>query len=1223
MEFKRIVPRALAPGPCHCAGVSLHGRKLCSAFFLLLCGVAAAVPFCAWGQDTDGIQIVSGNNQTGTTTRSLSALFVVQTAGNPVSGIEITYTVNPSGGAGGTFPGGASSFVTSTGASGYAVTPLLVANSTAGSFTVTASDPTGGSVTFNVTTSQCVNDPEVTINTDSGAGSLREAVTTACFGSTITFGSGLTNPITLVSRLRIDDDLTLQGPGAANLAISGANKTRLFFVGGGLVNITSLTLENGLGAGGNSDCGGGGAGMGGAIFQNAGTLSLTDTTFTGNKAQGGSGSHSADTLSGGGGFGGNANGQNGASGGDLFGLGGLFNAGGTGGAGAGGGASRAGTGGTGGFGGGGGSSSKTPGNGGFGGGGAAFGGAGTPVEGTGGYGGASGTGGGTTSGEFPGTSTGTGGGGAGFGGAIFQYSGTLNLGADQFTSNTAAGGNGAQGKGGALFIYNGSNSFDFGSSYGTGTTVNVAASAGVAGIGSSSAPYTTGATCPSMDTVNICGSLMEGALTAVAGNGQTVNANANLSTLIAGVSPNTANIPVTFTINPGSNGAGATFSGETTPETVDTGTNGQATAPTLTANGIPGTFIITASVGTLSATFNITSRQAPQTITFATPAAQVYGASLTLDASASSGLPVTYTSETITICTVSGTTATMIHVGTCRIQATQSGNTEYMAAPPVTVSFAVDKAPLTVTADNASRVYFAANPTFTYTITGFMNGDTSSVVSGTAALTTAATTTSPPGTYPITFSSELLTATNYSFTYMSGTLTVLERSQTTIASLTATTATIDVFGFGFTVPSGTLAFMDVTSGNQVTSPVTIPNTTDMATTALTTQVTTSTGANTLPCWTTLADVNGDGILDLITSLYMTDSVSVQLGNGDGTFKAATTYLISSGFGPAEVHAVALGSVASSSTVDLIVGSFNLNQIAVLVGNGNGTFGSPEFYTVGTATNTPTSLTTGDFNDDGSLDVAVANTGDNTVSILLGHGGGTLTPSGSPISVGIEPEAIRAGDFNADGYSDLAVANHHDGTVTTLLNNQSGGFTKSTVSVGSGAGSGPQALAINGSGASLLLAVANSYDNTVSVMHSNGNGSFGTQTIVPVGKWPDDLSFADFNGDGIPDLVAVNYTDNTVNLALGSAGGSYTVLGPFSVGTAPYSAAVGDLNLDGTPDLAVSNCFSNNTGMLFDGTEIPVSFSGLSLTAGHQLNATYTPNGSSKYGSSTSPTVTAP
>ena len=120
-----------------------------------------------------------------------------------------------------------------------------------------------------------------------------------------------------------------------------------------------------------------------------------------------------------------------------------------------------------------------------------------------------------------------------------------------------------------------------------------------------------------------------------------------------------------------------------------------------------------------------------------------------------------------------------------------------------------------------------------------------------------------------------------------------------------------------------------------------------------------------------------------------------------------------------------------------------------------------------------------------------------------------------------------------------------------------------------------------------------------------------------------MNFADFNGDGIPDLVVSNYTDGTVNLALGSSGGSYTVLGPFKVGNNPYSAAVGDLNLDGTPDVVVSNCFSNNTGVLFDGTQIAVPFSGLSLAAGNQYNASYTPDSSSKYGSSTSPNTTAP
>jgi hypothetical protein len=382
------------------------------------------------------------------------------------------------------------------------------------------------------------------------------------------------------------------------------------------------------------------------------------------------------------------------------------------------------------------------------------------------------------------------------------------------------------------------------------------------------------------------------------------------------------------------------------------------------------------------------------------------------------------------------------------------------------------------------------------------------------------------------------------------------------------------------------------------------------------QVTTSTGANSLPVWTELADVNGDGILDLITSVFGTDSINVQLGNGNGTFGTATPILISAGFGPAEVHAV---SLRGDGKLDLIVGSFNVNQIAVLLGNGNGTFEAPTLYTVGTAINTPTSLTAGDFNHDGNLDVAVANTGNNTVSILLGNGSGSLTVQSPAIAVGGDPEAIRAADFNSDGYSDLAVANYSDGTVTILLNNKNGTFAASHITTGSG----PQALAITGTGTNLLLAVANYLGNSISVLPSNGNGTFGSAKLVSVGHGPDDVSFADFNGDGIPDLAVANYTDGTVSLVLGSSGGSYTALAPFQAGDNPYSAAVGDLDRDGTPDLVVANCFSNDTGVMLAGTQISVPYSGLSLVPGDSLHATYTPDGSSKYGSSTSPNVTAP
>ena len=515
----------------------------------------------------------------------------------------------------------------------------------------------------------------------------------------------------------------------------------------------------------------------------------------------------------------------------------------------------------------------------------------------------------------------------------------------------------------------------------------------------------------------------------------------------------------------------------------------------------------------------------------------------------------------------------------------------------------------------ATQVGTGAQPTgsLSYAFDGW-SSTAVSLVAGAAAVSIP--TTIPTGGHivKLTYNGD----TNYSTATINVSFNVDARSQTTIAAITSTTATINVFGFGFTAPSGQLAFTDSTQGNPVAAPVTLNTST--AATSLLPQVTTSTGAKTLPDWTTLGDINGDGKQDLVTSLYNTDSVSVQLGNGDGTFQPATTTLISAGFGPAECHLV---SLRGNGTLDLIVGSFNLNEIAVLLGNGNGTFQDPVFYTVGTATNTPTSLTTGDFNRDGKLDVALANTGNNTVSIFLGDGTGALTPLGSPINVGRIPQAIRAGDFNDDGYSDLAVANYSDGTVTTLLNNQNGTFTSNTIGVGSGAGSGPQALAIDGAGASLLLAVANYKDNTVSVMQSQGNGNFGAQTIIPVGMGPDDVNFADFNGDGLPDLVVSNYTSGSVNLMLKKLAGGYSVLGPFKVGNNPYSAAVGDLDLDGTPDIVVSNCFSDNTGVLLSGTQISVPYTGLSFTPGQMLNATYTPGGASNHGSSTSPNVTAP
>jgi hypothetical protein len=115
---------------------------------------------------------------------------------------------------------------------------------------------------------------------------------------------------------------------------------------------------------------------------------------------------------------------------------------------------------------------------------------------------------------------------------------------------------------------------------------------------------------------------------------------------------------------------------------------------------------------------------------------------------------------------------------------------------------------------------------------------------------------------------------------------------------------------------------------------------------------------------------------------------------------------------------------------------------VLLGNGDGTFAPQVTYPVGSL---PESVAVGDFTGDGHLDLAVANDGDNTVSVLLGRGDGTFAPQGT-YPVGAFPYSVAVGDFNGDGHLDLAVANGVDNTVSVLLGRGDGTFSSNTVQV---------------------------------------------------------------------------------------------------------------------------------------------------------------------------------
>jgi type II secretory pathway component GspD/PulD (secretin) len=298
--------------------------------------------------------------------------------------------------------------------------------------------------------------------------------------------------------------------------------------------------------------------------------------------------------------------------------------------------------------------------------------------------------------------------------------------------------------------------------------------------------------------------------------------------------------------------------------------------------------------------------------------------------------------------------------------------------------------------------------------------------------------------------------------------------------------------------------------------------------------------------------------------------------------------LETGNAPAFVTGAAL---RNNGIEDLIVANQADNTVSVFLGNGDGTFASPVTYPTGQG---PVWIATGDFNNDGNVDLAVADKSANTVSILLGNGDGTFQPK-LDYPTGSVPVSVVAADFNGDGNLDLAVANQADNTISVLFGNGSAGFGAiAGIPSVLAAGGSPTALATGNfnaatysSGSSIVdLAVANQNDNTVSIFPGNGNGTFRARTDYATGAGPVYVATGDFNGDGITDLATANMKDNTVSILFGQAGSTGTANGTFGTsiayeaGTGPSSIAVADYNLDGIQDLAVADSGGNSVALLF-------------------------------------------
>jgi FG-GAP-like repeat len=451
----------------------------------------------------------------------------------------------------------------------------------------------------------------------------------------------------------------------------------------------------------------------------------------------------------------------------------------------------------------------------------------------------------------------------------------------------------------------------------------------------------------------------------------------------------------------------------------------------------------------------------------------------------------------------------------------------------------------------------------------------------------------------------------------------------TALAVTGTTAPYTLTGtvsaFGPTIPTGSVTFTDTTTSatlgtaNLTTTPAT--QFTPYQSYPLANLNDGNTGGTIGPA---IGDFNGDGRPDYAVPAN-SGSVFILLGKGDGTFTNGTTITTTSPFEPTSV---VVGDFDGDGNQDLAVLSANgIGSVNIYLGHGDGTFGTATNFKVATSNSGSRLLAVGDFDEDGIQDLVATNTSLNNVSVLLGNGDGTFNTAVSysvntSVNLGQEPWNVVVGDINQDGHLDLAVASDTAGSVSILQGRGDGTF-RAVVYVATGAQQvGSVSLADFDGDGYPDLATTSAPDNAVYVLINNGNNTigFGTAKKYTMNGGPYYLTIGDFNRDGSPDIISANDTSNNVGVLLNAnnGNGTFGAAAYYGVGAGSIFANVGDINGDDRVDLtAVTN---NGLSVLLSGQAETATLSNVTVAGCsiQSLVATYGGNGT--YATSTSPSV---
>lgn len=394
-----------------------------------------------------------------------------------------------------------------------------------------------------------------------------------------------------------------------------------------------------------------------------------------------------------------------------------------------------------------------------------------------------------------------------------------------------------------------------------------------------------------------------------------------------------------------------------------------------------------------------------------------------------------------------------------------------------------------------------------------------------------------------------------------------------------------------------------------------------------------TSLGTPPTSLAIADLDGDGPLDIVATRYdnNANNVSVLLNNGNGTafseimkssgvepFSALTSDLDGDGkqdllvldgdplygtigvshnngnasFAPQEAYnagrapfSAALGDVNGDTKPDIAIG--NHLGVDVLLNRGDGTFAHR--YSVGSS---PVALAAGDVIGDGNIDLVVANSGSNDVSVLPGLDGGTFNDAGTNnYNAGTTPIAVAIAEMNDGGMPDIVVANGGSNDVSVLFNIGNSFIAQAPY----GVGASPTAMAVGDLDQQGTPDIVVATSTGVRVRR----GADNTFTDYPLGAAISAVTLGDFDGDMKLDIAATTLTGNLVKVLLNDGGGSFSLPAKDYPTSYPYSITTGDFNNDGKLDVATAadagvGVLINDGGADFN-QEVPKGLIGTTVT----------------------------